>query len=413
MKQVIEIARLYIKITFQQRSVLISSLLMPVIFTFVLAQAMGGPNQGNLPTSWPLAVIDKDQSSLSQDLVQRLETDPVVDVQMIEDQDAALAALEDRSLAGMMVIPSGFELSLLGGQDVVIEFYAQVDNITRSQVLEQAITAAYTELSGSLEIAGLTTRVSEKLGMFGTSGNGQTSQGKTETFEAAYQDAESAWTIGAPVQAVTTQVSRVEVGEQVVATGASQSSPGMMVMFAMFFMLGGGTALMVEREQGTLRRLVTSPLSKSTILFGKFLGIFLTGLVQMGLMILIGMFLLGVHWGNSPWALVTMVVVYGFTTTALGIMIAALASTTSQANALGTILVMAMSALGGAWWPIEIVPATMQKFALTFPTGWAMRGFQDIITRGLALNDILLEAGVLACFGLVFLGVGIWRFRYE
>ena len=51
--------------------------------------------------------------------------------------------------------------------------------------------------------------------------------------------------------------------------------------------------------------------------------------------------------------------------------------------------------------------------SLAFPTGWAMRGFHDIITRGLDHSAITLEVGVLISFGLVFLAVGNWRFRYE
>lgn len=42
-----------------------------------------------------------------------------------------------------------------------------------------------------------------------------------------------------------------------------------------------------------------------------------------------------------------------------------------------------------------------------------MRGFHDIITRGLGLEDIFLDAGMLALFGVVFLAVGVWRFQYE
>lgn len=74
---------------------------------------------------------------------------------------------------------------------------------------------------------------------------------------------------------------------------------------------------------------------------------------------------------------------------------------------------MALAPLGGAWWPIEITPDWMQKLSLALPTGWAMRGFHDIITRGLDSSAILLEAGVLVGFGLLFLVVGIWRFRYD
>ena len=97
----------------------------------------------------------------------------------------------------------------------------------------------------------------------------------------------------------------------------------------------------------------------------------------------------------------------------MGLLLAALAKTTAQVSAAGTIAMMSLASLGGAWWPIEIVPSWMQSLALVLPTGWAMRGFHDIITRGLDFNAIILEALVLVAFAAVFLVIGIWRFKYE
>jgi ABC-2 type transport system permease protein len=94
-------------------------------------------------------------------------------------------------------------------------------------------------------------------------------------------------------------------------------------------------------------------------------------------------------------------------------LLAALARTYAQIDALSMLIIMPLAALGGAMWPIEITPPFMQSIALFLPTGWAMRGFHDIITRGLGLQEVLLEAGVLVAFGVVFLAIGVWRFRYE
>jgi ABC-2 type transport system permease protein len=108
-----------------------------------------------------------------------------------------------------------------------------------------------------------------------------------------------------------------------------------------------------------------------------------------------------------------MLLAYGLAGTALGLMVASLARTAAQANAAGTISIMALASLGGAWWPIEIVPGWMQSLALALPTGWAMRGFQDIITRGLGLPEVALEAVVLVGFSALFFAIGIWRFKFE
>ena len=122
---------------------------------------------------------------------------------------------------------------------------------------------------------------------------------------------------------------------------------------------------------------------------------------------------MGVDWGVSPLALSVMILAFCFMVTSLGMLVASLVRSYAQLDAISTILIMSLSGLGGAMWPIEIVPDFMKRLQLFVPTGWAMQGFHDIITRGLGLNSILIESSVLLLFGLVFLFLGIRLFRYE
>ena len=402
----LDIAFLYLKTTFHEGSVLIFSIAIPLLFTFILGQAIQGP--GDPPTSWALAVVDEDQRSMSQSFIARLEADPVVDVQRL-DREIALVEVEDEGVLAALIIPSGFSAAVLDGKEVQLEFHRNGDEIAPTQILEQAIIAASTELDGYLTVGDLSTRVADEVGLFQTS----TDTDPEDYFDDAFTAAEAEWEGGAPFAVTAQQVTRLETAEGTIPAGASQSSPGMLVMWVLFFTFGGGTALLVERSEGTLRRLLVMPMGKGTIMAGKLLGVFIGAIIQMALMILAGQFLFGVNWGQSPIALMLMLFSYGFTGTALGLLVAAVARTTAQANALGTIFVLSLASLGGAWWPIEIVPDWMKNLALALPTGWAMRGFHDIVTRGLGVVAVVPEVGVLIGFGLVFLGVGVWRFRWE
>jgi ABC-type multidrug transport system permease subunit len=193
----------------------------------------------------------------------------------------------------------------------------------------------------------------------------------------------------------------------------NQTSPGMIVIFTIFSVLAGISALLLEREQGTLRRLLVMPMGKAALMSGKLLGILIVGITQIIILVLAGIFLFGVDWGQSLPAMLLMIFAFAFSITGLGMLVGSLVRTYAQLDAFSAIIAIPMAGLGGAMWPIEIVPEFMQRLALFFPTGWAMRGFHDIITRGLGLEAVLLEAGVLAAFGLVFLALGIVRFRYE
>jgi len=57
-----------------------------------------------------------------------------------------------------------------------------------------------------------------------------------------------------------------------------------------------------------------------------------------------------------------------------------------------------MAALGGCWWPLEIVPATLQVIAHCVPTGWAMDALHQLISFGGGWETVLSKLGALALF---------------
>ena len=231
-------------------------------------------------------------------------------------------------------------------------------------------------------------------------------------FDDALEQVRVVWATQAPVEVVAVPVTRLSQ-TAAIPDGFEQSSPGMLVTFSLVFLLNGTLVLIVERQQGTLRRLLVMPMRKAAIMFGKLGGIYVAGLLQAAILIVAGAFLFGVPWGQAPVALLVMVLSFAFSITSLGMLIAGVARTYAQANALANILMYTVAALGGAWWPIEIVPGWMQQIARLTPTYWAMQGFQDIIVRGLGLAAVLPDAGVLLLFGVLYLSIGLWRFRYE
>ncbi len=407
-KKIFTIAFLYLKTTYSSRSVFIFSLAMPLLFTFVLGQAItSGPNPEDIPTSWPLDAVDLDQSEWSAHLLSRLEENPSVDLNLTDLQTAE-TNLENQDVSAILVIPADFGEKITAGQDAGLDMRQGADEIAQAQIMAEAVNAAAAEVSGSLAIAEISVGTADRVGLLESASESQETAYRLEAFERAERE----WALGAPIAVQAEAVSRLAQGAAI-PDGASQSSPGMLVMYVLFFTFGGGVSLLVERDEGTLRRLLVMPMNRTTLMAGKLLGIFLGALIQMAVMVLAGQFVFGVSWGQAPLALAAMLLAYGFAGTALGLMVAALVRTTAQANAAGTISVMALSALGGAWWPIEITPPYMQQFSQVFPTGWAMRGFHDIITRGLGLEAVAVEVAVLIGFGLIFLLIGIWRFRYE
>lgn len=406
-KNALDITKLYLKTTYSERGVLIFQLIMPLVFTFLIGQAIGGfgPGESSTTISWTLSVANEDNGDLGTILLENLAADPTLEIVEVTAVSLPTTVENEEAEAGL-IIPASFSDELAAGGDLSLDFYSDPANVQQVQPVEQAILGAVSQLTGSISSASISRDVAAQLGLFALGVD------EADYFATAVSTAQTAWQ-NPPVAIQVNEDEIVVDANEIIPQGINQSSPGMMAMFATFGMIGGAAVLIQERQSGTLRRLVVMPITKGSILLGKLLGILFTGLVQMTLLIVVAALFFDVPWGNSPVALALVVLAFALAITSLSMMMAALTRTLAQANALSTVIVLSISALGGAWWPLDIVPGWMQTVGRFSPMSWAMDGFQDIITRGLGITAVLPEAGVLLAFAAVFLTVGIWQFRYE
>ena len=405
-RHIIDIAWMFLYATYRQPSVLIFQFALPLIFTFLIGQATGGsgPTSSSTTVVWQLAVVNEDSGALGERLVDLIERDPTLEVVM-QDRETAVTAVTDGDLIAVVTIPASFSDDLMAGDDLSLDFYSDPDDTRLVQPIEQVVLSSVSQLDGMITTATMSTELAQAGGFL--------AEGGEETavyFTQSLDEAIDAW----ENPPVIMQVNEDEIiTTSTIPDGIDQSSPGMMAMFATFGMIGGAAVLVQERQGGTLRRLVVMPVRKSSIILGKMSGILVTGIAQMIILIVAGALLFDVAWGSAPIALALMVVAFALAITSLGMMMAALAKTAAQISALSTIIVLSISALGGAWWPLEIVPGWMQIIGRFSPISWAMDGFHDVITRGFSTTAVLPEVGVLLLFTAVFLTIGIGRFRYE
>jgi ABC-2 type transport system permease protein len=173
----------------------------------------------------------------------------------------------------------------------------------------------------------------------------------------------------------------------------------------------GALAIVRERHQHTLDRLMIAPLSRQTIILGKILGVYVIGVIQAALVFGFGG-AIGVRFG-SPLGVVLVTLVFILVGCALGLTISALARREEQVQMIGGPVGMIMTALGGALFPVEMAPVWMQWVSLLFPTGWAMQAYHRLMWEGRDWTAVLPNLLVLAGFAAVFLVVGVRSLRWE
>jgi ABC-2 type transport system permease protein len=201
-------------------------------------------------------------------------------------------------------------------------------------------------------------------------------------------------------------------GNQVEVDTYQQNVPGYAIL-GVFLIVGTMAAsIMQEKQEGTFRRLQAAPVKRAVLLFGKVFPFLLINLVQVAIMFSAAHFMFGMRLGNIP-ALLALSFALSASATGLGMMLAALAKADTQIGGIASLLTLTMSALGGCFMPVAIMPGFLKSISRFTPHSWAMQGFQQILVRGSGIMDILPQIGVLTGFALLFFLIGSLRFRFE
>ncbi|HBV68203.1 MAG TPA: hypothetical protein DEF04_08490 [Clostridiales bacterium] len=135
---------------------------------------------------------------------------------------------------------------------------------------------------------------------------------------------------------------------------------------------------------------------------------YLTGAVQMGVLILCGKYLLKIDWGSSMAGVLLVSAAFVFAVTSLGLMMSGFIKTQGQLGSMAPIVLTSTSMLGGCMWPLEIVNNKILLFlAELTPQKWAMQGIESIASNGMGFEAAVLPSGVLLLMGMIYFTVGV------
>ncbi len=190
----------------------------------------------------------------------------------------------------------------------------------------------------------------------------------------------------------------------VLPTSVQQNVPAW-TLFGMFFIvipLGG--ALIRERQEGTLNRLLTMPVSSCSLLLGKVLAYVMVCLLQFGLMLLVGRYILPafgtpvLELGSAPLALLLVAFSAALAACGYGILVGVAARSYDQASTFGSVSVVIAAAAGGVMVPVYVMPRAMQAMSSFSPLGWGLNAFLDIFVRHGDLNSVVSDVIRLLLF---------------
>ena len=192
--------------------------------------------------------------------------------------------------------------------------------------------------------------------------------------------------------------------------GAEVYGPVIAVFFVLFGVGSVSRRLQSERIDGTLSRLLVSPIRPSVVFVSKAIMMLLVGIVEVVVVIATTTWLFGADWGNvGGVVLVTFaVVMFGIV---LATAIAGISRSAVQAQGLEMAVALALVALGGHMVPLRNLPNVATTVAHFTPNGAAIDSFENIASGEGSLASQLTPVVIVLAYAAAVGIVGFSRIR--
>ena len=207
-------------------------------------------------------------------------------------------------------------------------------------------------------------------------------------------------------------------GNKNVIPNSTQHNVPAWTLFAMFFIvIPFASAMIKEKEDGSLSRLLTMPGSYTTIMLSKILVYLVVCYLQFISIMLMGVYLFPLFGlpaltiTGKVTSLTLMAFSAALAAIGYGIAIGTIARTHQQAAIFGSISVVILAAVGGIWVPVFMMPPFFRVFSAASPMNWGLNGFYDILVRNAGLPDVLHYGVWMILFAICCVVVALYYHR--
>ena len=152
---------------------------------------------------------------------------------------------------------------------------------------------------------------------------------------------------------------------------------------------------------------------KKEVVIGKLLGRMMVSSIQILVLLILGKVLFNISIGNDIPALILLMLSFAFCCGSISILFGSLFRSPDQMTGIAVTFTLVLSALGGCWWPLEVVSRPFRIIAFFLPTGWAMDGIHKLISFGYGFSAVAGHIIVLTLFGIVFIYFASRNLKWE
>ena len=337
------------------------------------------------------AFVDLDDSAPSAAFLSgplaAIEEAGIAGIVVVEDEEAARAAIESGDADAAAIIPSGFGAAVEEGAAADMVVIGDTNAGLATEILRSLAEGYVAELDAI--------RLSVATALAGQ----------------PEPDPETVAAMAARAVDTESPVRLVDAEAELRRMPAATFFPASMAIFFLFFTAQFGVlSLLGERRQGTLPRLVAAPIPPWAIVAGKAIGSFILGVTAMAVIVVASTILLGAEWGN-PIGVAALVVAAVLSAMGITALVTTLGRTEEQAGGWNAIVAVTLGILGGSFFDLSQAPEILSRLSFITPHAWFLQGLDELAAPSATLADMALPLGALLAFAIVTGGIGLLRAR--
>lgn len=188
--------------------------------------------------------------------------------------------------------------------------------------------------------------------------------------------------------------------------------PAILAMLVLFFgFLLSGISFLRERSQGTMERLMASPVSRMDVVAGYLLGFLLFAILQTLILFFYMVYVLNVSFHGDLWQIILFQIIIGILAVSLGIFISVFARNEFQMVQFIPLIIVPQVFVCGLLWPVSQMPDYLQWLAKFLPLTYAVDGIRGLMLQGQSLLGVGEQVIVLAAYAVILLVLAAFTLR--
>ncbi|MDS0527086.1 ABC transporter permease [Clostridium sp. SHJSY1] len=190
-------------------------------------------------------------------------------------------------------------------------------------------------------------------------------------------------------------------------------TPGIMIMTALYGGLYGGVTLLSDIRFGYINRLLSSPISRASIVIGKIMATVVQTGMQIIFVILFSL-LLGVRYQAGIWGILIIIIIASFfciIMASISLILSTIFKTHNAIYSLVSFITLPLMFTSNAMFPNSSMPEWLNVITYINPITYAVKPIRELIVSQNIISNFWINSGIVFVLACIFMGFTIKRFH--